>query len=270
MPSRHQIVSGQAALSVHAMGAGDPVVFLHAGVADSRMWRAQLQGASASHQAIAYDRRGFGATRAGTDAFSAVADLMAVIHATTNGKPAVLVGCSEGGRIALDAALLHPSSFRALALISPSVSGAPAPDYPPAIGELMTHMAVAREAGNPDEVVAIRTRLFLDGPLATAPRVQGEARALFADMNATALRQTPIGANLDAVAAYQRLAEISMPVLVLCGNLDLPNVQARSRHVAATVMHGCSEMLDGAAHLPSLERPDDLTARLIRFLENSR
>jgi pimeloyl-ACP methyl ester carboxylesterase len=42
-------------------GAGLPVVFLHAGVADSRMWASQIEAVTAAgFRAVAYDRRGFG------------------------------------------------------------------------------------------------------------------------------------------------------------------------------------------------------------------
>ncbi|MGI4861422.1 MAG: alpha/beta fold hydrolase [Janthinobacterium lividum] len=265
MPSRHRIVSGQAILAAHATGTGDAVVFLHAGVADSRMWRAQLEGVGARHRAIAYDRRGFGETRAGQEDFSAVADLMAVIDATTAGAPPILVGCSEGGRIAIDAALLHPSRIRGLVLIAPGVSGAPAPAYPPPIAALMAQLTQARERRDLDAVIAIRASLFLDGPLASRPRVAGDARALFTAMNATALRSPPVGANLDVAPAFHRLHEISVPVHVIWGDLDFPNIQARSRHVAAAVANGSGEALTGAAHLPSLERPADITRRLAAF-----
>src|SRR5205814_1594946 len=83
------------------VGVGDPVVFLHAAVCDSRMWRAQLDAVGASNKAIAYDRRGFGETHAAKEDFSSVADLLAVIDAVGNGAPAILVGCSQGGRVAL-------------------------------------------------------------------------------------------------------------------------------------------------------------------------
>ena len=65
MISNHRIASGRAALAAEVVGRGDPVVFLHANVADSRMWRAQLDSVGATNKAIAYDRRGFGETRCG-------------------------------------------------------------------------------------------------------------------------------------------------------------------------------------------------------------
>ena len=156
MRSNHQIASGRARLAVNVVGRGDPIVFLHAAACDSRMWRAQLDAIGASHKAIAYDRRDFGETRAEKEDFSAIADLLAVIDAVGNGAPTILVGCSQGGRIALDAALLHPSYVRALVLIAPAGGGAPEPIYPPDIEELMVKLKDAEQVGDLDRVNAIK------------------------------------------------------------------------------------------------------------------
>jgi pimeloyl-ACP methyl ester carboxylesterase len=266
MSSHHRIASGRAMLAAEVVGSGDPVVFLHARVADRRMWRAQLDSVGANNKAIAYDRRGFGETRAEKEDFSAVADLMAVIDAMANSTPAILVGCSQGGQIALDATLRHPSYIRGLVLISPNVSGAPEAIYPPEIKALMARLKEAESAGDLDRVNAMRARLFLDGPLAHEGRVTGQARRLFLDMNAIALRSPPTGSNLDVVPAFHRLGEISAPSLVIWGDLDFPNVQERSRHVATMVLNGSRHELTGAAHLPSLERPADVTGLLAAFI----
>jgi len=267
MSSNLQIVSGQARLAATVVGHGDPVVFLHAAVCDSRMWRAQLDAVGVSHKAIAYDRRGFGETRAEKEDFSAVADLLAVIDAAGNGAPAILVACSQGGRIALDAALLHPSYVRALVLIAPGVSGAPEPIYPPGIERLMAKLREAQEAGDLDQVNAIKAHHWLDGPLQPEGRVTGEARRLFLDMNAIALRSLPTGANLDNVPAFDRLGEISAPSLVIWGDFDFPHIQERSRHMATTMLNAFGHALTGTAHLPSLEQPTEVTGLLTEFID---
>ena len=267
MSSHHLIASGRAMLAAKVIGSGDPVVFLHANVCDSRMWASQLDGVGANHKAIAYDRRGFGETRADREDFSAVADLKAVIDALADGAPAILVGCSQGGRIALDAALLHPSSVRALVLIAPSVAGAPEPVYPPDIDAMMTELKQAEAAGDLDRVNAMKARAWLDGPLAPEGRVTGEARRLFLEMNGKALRSPPTGSNLDVAPAFDRLGEITMPSLVIWGDLDFPHIQDRSRHMAATLPNGAGHELPGAAHLPSLERPVDVTGLLTEFID---
>ncbi|MEH2587505.1 alpha/beta fold hydrolase [Bradyrhizobium sp. AZCC 1721] len=267
MISNHQIASGQARLAATVVGHGDPVVFLHAAVCDSRMWRAQLDALGASNKAIAYDRRGFGETRAEKEDFSAVADLLAVIDAVGNGAPTILVGCSQGGRVALDTALLHPSYVRALVLIAPAVSGAPEPIYPSEIEGLMAKLKDAERAGDLDRVNAIKAHLWLDGPLQPEERVTGEARRLFLDMNAIALRSPSAGSNLDVVPTFHRLREISAPSLVIWGDLDFPHIQERSRHIATTMLKGAGHMLTGTAHLPSLERPTEITGLVAEFID---
>jgi pimeloyl-ACP methyl ester carboxylesterase len=267
MSSHHQIASGQARLAVNVVGDGDPVVFLHAAVCDSRMWRAQLDAIGASNKAIAYDRRGFGETRAEKEDFSAVADLLDVIDAAGNGAPAILVGCSQGGRVALDAALLHPSYVRALVLIAPAASGAPEPIYPPDIEGLMAKLKNAEQAGDLDRVNAIKAHLWVDGPLQPEGRVTGEARRLFLDMNAIALRSPPIGANLDVAPTFDRLREISFPSLVMWGDLDFPHIQERCRHIATTMPNASGHVLTGMAHLPSLERPAEITNLVAAFID---
>ncbi|KRC70776.1 Arylesterase [compost metagenome] len=266
MCSHHWIVSGRASLFSEAVGEGDPVVFLHAGICDRRMWRAQLDGVAAYARAIAYDRRGFGQTRYDPEDHSAVADLMAVIDTMAGGKPAILVGCSQGGRIAIDAALRHPERVRALVLISPTVPGAPEAVYPPDLVGPQAELAQAEAAGDLKRVNALKARLFLDGALGSEGRVTGGLRELFLDMNGVALESMPAGANLDAGSTYDRLGEIAAPALILWGSLDYPHIQARCRQVAALMPEATGVEVAGAAHLPSLERPADIAGLLAGFI----
>jgi pimeloyl-ACP methyl ester carboxylesterase len=86
-----------ATLVGEAGGFGMPVVFLHAGVADRRLWANQMEALAAEgYHVIAYDRRGHGETTSPDEPFNHLVDLEAVldqlgIHA------AVFVGSSMGG-----------------------------------------------------------------------------------------------------------------------------------------------------------------------------
>ena len=107
------IRSGLAEIAVESFGRGPPVVLLHAGVADRRMWRAQCGTlAEAGFAAHAYDRRGFGDTLHVDEPWSQVGDLLAVLDHVAKERPAILVGCSQGGRIAIDACLVSPTRVR--------------------------------------------------------------------------------------------------------------------------------------------------------------
>jgi pimeloyl-ACP methyl ester carboxylesterase len=264
---RHRIVSGRAQLAADVFGDGDPVVFLHAAACDKRMWRDQLDGVSATHQAIAYDRRGVGETLADKEYHSSVADLMAVIETLGRGKPATLVACSQGGRVAIDAALAHPSRIKGLVLIAPSVSGSPTPVYPSEIDALLALQNDAEQSRDVARVCAIKAHLWLDGPYQAEGRITGEARRLFLEMSAIALRTPPIGADLDTAPAYQRLHELAAPTLVIWGDLDFPNIQDRCRYVVASLPNAEGRVLTGAAHLPSLERPAEIARLIVEFIE---
>jgi len=249
-----QIKSGNAVLAAEIIGAGEPVIFLHAAVADRRMWRDVAAQLAATHRIIAYDRRGFGETTAPVEDHSAVDDLAALIDAQASGRKPMLVGCSQGGRIVLDAALRFPDRLRGIVLIAPSVTGGPDPVYPPEIAPLMALQPASIE---------LKTRLWLDGPLAVENRVVGAARAMFVAMNEAI---HPAGKDIDVAPNYERLAEIALPTRVLCGDLDFPHIQARCRHLAATIPRANLKMLPGLAHLPSLENPDAVARPLAEFL----
>lgn len=271
MSANRQIASGRASLFAEMSGSGDPVVFLHAAVADSRMWSAQMDGVSASHKAIAYDRRGFGKTRYSEEDFSSVADLTALLDAEADGRPAILVGCSQGGRIVLDAALEHPSRVSGLVLIAPNVPGTPEPANPPEIENLLAQQKQTIETGNVDQINAVKARIWLDGPLAPEGRVTGPARELLLDMNAIALRSPPTGTDIDVSEfeqAFHRLQEITMPSLVIWGDLEFPHIQERCRLVTDKLVNGSSHVLTGTAHLPSLDRPADITSLVTEFINH--
>jgi pimeloyl-ACP methyl ester carboxylesterase len=262
--------SGRATLATDVIGSGEPIVFLHARVADRRMWAQQMRDIGASHQAIAYDRRGFGETVAEAEDHSAVEDLIAVLESVAGGGPAILVACSQGGGIALDAALRYPTYVRGLALIAPNVTGAPKMTHAAQVEDLVARLAVAEAKNDIEEAIAIRTTLWLDGPFQPAGRVTGEARKLFDEMNVVALGLPPTGTNTDAPIAYGRLGELSVPTLVTCGDLDLSGIQERSRYVAASVARGTFHQISGTAHLPTLERPQEVTSMIAGFIDQCR
>lgn len=263
------IVSGLCEIAVEAVGGGAPVVFLHAGVADRRMWNAQLPAvASAGFQAVAYDRRGFGDTLHADESYSQVRDLAAVLDAATSREPAVLVGCSQGGRIALDAALALPRRVRALVLVAPAVTGAPEiAEMPPAIKDWIERMEAAEDAADVDRINALEAHAWLDGPLAPEGRVGGAVRELFLDMNELALRAEQRGIEIAPPPAYDRVHEMAVPALVMWGDLDFPRIDVRCEHLVARMQRARAHRLPGAAHLPNLEDPAGFNQTLLDFLK---
>ena len=116
------IRSGKAQLTGVEDGKGPAIVFLHAGVADKRMWRDQMAAFGGRHRVVAYDRRGFGESRYEPETFSHMEDLRAVLDGLAI-EQACLVGCSQGGRFAVDFALANPKRVSKLVLVAPAIGG---------------------------------------------------------------------------------------------------------------------------------------------------
>src|SRR5215203_6213321 len=103
-------------------GEGYPLVLVHAGIADGRMWDDQFHVFSQSYKVLRYDRRGFGKTGMVAGSFSHHADLYELLR-LLNIERAVLVGCSQGAKTVLDLSLEHPEMTAALVLVSPALGG---------------------------------------------------------------------------------------------------------------------------------------------------
>jgi pimeloyl-ACP methyl ester carboxylesterase len=261
--------SGAAQLAVTREGSGQPFVFLHAGVADQRSWQPLVDALSKSmhsFRGVAYDRRCFGDSTYTEERYSKVDDCVAVLDACRLSS-AVLVGNSQGGRIAIDTALLHASRVRALVLIGTSVSGVPAEaSYLPAIDELGRKLEVAEASGDLDELNRLEAQLWLDGPLSPEGRVSGVVRELFLDMNLRALSAKEVGEATDDIDAWNKLSEIRIPVLVIVGRLDLPNLLQRSAQIAEIVPDAELVTMENVAHLPALEAPRLCAEIIAEFL----
>jgi len=256
-----------ARLAGASAGHGPAIVFLHAGIADRRMWQGEMDRLAADHCVIAYDRRGFGQSQAREQPFSHVEDLGAVLdhHGL---DAATLVGCSQGGRIAIDFALVHPERVKALVLVAPAVTGAPSPaTYPPSIAAHIEELEHAEEDHDIDRMNELEAWFWLDGPASPEGRVRGPLRDLFLDMNGIALHHPEIGEERARPAAMPRLGQLKMPTLVAWGDLDFEHIQRRSAEIAATVEKGEAFLVEGTAHLPNLEKPDLFNERLRQFLD---
>ena len=97
-----RVVVDGGSLYYEAAGSGAPVILLHGGNLDRRMWDAQFALLRQRYRVIRYDARGFGRSSAADRPFAAHDDLAALFRAL-NLSRAALVGLSMGGRIAISA-----------------------------------------------------------------------------------------------------------------------------------------------------------------------
>lgn len=273
VPRHFTVTSGRAVLAGVEAGAeevwGPAVVFLHAGVADRRMWQQQVSAFAETYRVVAYDRRGFGETRYDVERFSHVHDLRALLDDLQIRK-AVLVGCSQGGRVAIDYALTHPGRVAGLFLVAPAVSGQPEPtDYPPAVAAVVDLLDEAEADEDVERVNELEAWLWLDGPAREEGRVSGPLRDLFLEMNGIALRAADPGEQNppSGAPAYRRLGELDLPAQVVWGDADFPHVQQRCNHLVQALPQALGTVIAGTAHLPNLEQPALFNHHLAMFLD---
>ena len=252
-----------ARINYEREGEGLPVIFLHAGIADSRMWTPQMRAFAKHFDCVAPDLRGFGKSELPPGHWLPIADLLALIDHLEL-KPAHLVGCSIGGGIAIDFALEHAERISKLVLVGPGVGGRNfASKYP----ELVAEMEEAEKSGDHRAIVEADARFWLDGPRRPAGYVKDPIRKLFFEMDSnfdSDFESAPID-RIEPPAA-DRLHEISAPTLVVIGDEDMPPVFDAVELLMEKVPHARKAVIHDAAHLPNLEHPDEFNRIVLEFL----
>ena len=242
------------------------VLLLHAGIADSRMWQPQIEVLEGvGHRVVAPDLRGFGEHRLEPAPFSYVRDAEAALDG-----PAAVVGCSLGGRVALELAVHRPDLVERLVLIAP---GFPGWEWAEATRAGWAAEEAAYEAGDLETAAEESVRLWVDGPNRSPADVDADMRAAVTAMvlRSYELQEGAWEAGADEEDVLDpplggRLGEVRCPTLVLVGDHDVADMQAIAAHVAGSIDGARLVTVAGASHLPSLERPDEVNALLLDFL----
>ena len=246
-------------------GAGFPVVFLHAGVADLRMWEPQAAGLGEHFDVIRPDMRGCGESELPAKEWSSTADVLALMDGLGLRQAPHLVGCSIGGGAAIDFTLEHPERVSKLVLVGAGVGGQ---KHDERYAHLFAEVTAAEEAKDLVALNEAEMNLWLVGPGRTAGHIEKRLRDLFLDMNGRDLRSDWESApmkSLDPPAA-ERLGEIKAPTLVVVGDHDIPEVQETADLLVSKIRGARKAVIHDAAHLPNLEHPDKFNRLLLDFL----
>lgn len=247
---------------------GLPIVLLHAGVTDRRMWDPQWLGLSGEHDVVRLDLRGFGESVVRPlGALSPVDDVLDTL-AELGIEDCHLVGASYGAGVAVEVALTRPEPVKSLLLSAPGGSL-----IAEATSDLSAFFDAERSAldkADLDGAVETNVGWWVDGPQRDANVVDPMVRDLVRRMQRRAFEIT---ADWDDVEekeldppALDRLAEVAVPTLVVVGALDLDAILDTARRVSGGIAGAHRVDWPGTAHLPSMERPDDFLALLRDWL----
>lgn len=262
------VPAGAALLAYEERGSGEPLVLLHAGVADRRMWEQQVPAFATEYRVVVYDLRGYGDSTQPDEPFAPHEDLRAVLDGLGIERAHIL-GASMGGTVALDFALAYPERLHALIVCGSTPGGTPATADIRAGWEAVDGLL---DDGDVAAAIELELRMWVDGPFRSPDRVDAGVRERVRKMEEHAFDRAmaepePEVRRLDPPAAG-RLGEIHAPVLILVGDLDYPHkvdvATAMSREIAGARL----EVIRGTAHVPSMEAPDEFNRLVLDFLAN--
>jgi len=250
-------------------GEGTPLVLIHAGVANLRQWDPQVPALAEQYRVIRYDTRGWGRSESEHVEFSNHGDLEQVLD-HLGVQATHLLGTSRSASIALNFTVTHPE--RVTSLTEVAGGGVGEPDLPAedvAVGEALEKATEeALEAKDWKRLADLETAFWGDGPGQPEGRLDQAIRARMHDWILTtyaAEKEEGIPQRLDP-PADDRLDQVTMPLLVVIGELDEAYTNATCRTLADSVPGARFEVFEGAAHMLNLEQPERFTRLVLDFL----
>jgi 3-oxoadipate enol-lactonase len=229
---------------------------VHSGVTDSGEWGAVRPLLARKHEVVTPDLPGFGSEPLRPGELS----LADYVLGTFDGA-AVLVGTSFGGRAVLEAALAAPERVTKLVLIGANVFG-----WSEDVQRVQHEEEELFDAGRSEEAAELMARSWLAGPQREPNDVDA---ALYERVRAMVKRgyELQAGGEGSIKRVEIDLARIATRTLVMRGALDWPDVAAAAARFARELPDAREEVVADCAHLPTMERPDEVARLILEFLD---
>ncbi len=249
-------------LFCYSEGTGPTLAFLHALGLDHTIWKHQYRTFRDRYRVVGIDLRGHGRSDKPPRPYTIEAMAADVAGLLTRGgmAPAVVVGLSIGGMIAMAAAANFPQVVRALAVVAATS------EYDPDTRGTFLQRAVTAETQGMDIIAEGAPQRWFTPAFLETNRDEVSAIVDLLKRNdprayAAACRAV---AGLDIAAQLHR---ISCPTLIVAGEHDPalppPVVQRLATHIRGARF----ETVPGASHLVPVERPDNFNRLLEAFLD---
>ncbi len=257
-------------------GTGQPFVLVHGHLLDRRSWDDQFAVFAQRYRVVRYDQRGFGDSGLITkgDTYSDRQDLYELMK-FLGIESAYLMGVSGGGSLAIDFTLEHPERVDALIPVTAGVSG-----YQPSEEDIKNHPDVMRmfeglnEAFEKHDIaraVEVSLELWTDGPGRLPKQAAPDVRERVREMTTHNWNRPDDEAQAETPPvpleppAIQRLSQISVPTLVILGELDAPNPLTT---LVAEIPGAKKVVMAETAHHPFMEKPAEFNQTVLDFLES--
>jgi pimeloyl-ACP methyl ester carboxylesterase len=254
-----------AALYYEVAGQGYPLLLIHAGIADSRMWDEQFPVFAQRYKVIRFDLRGYGQSAIPPNLFADYED-PALLLRSLGIEKAHVVGVSFGGKIAIDFTLAHPEMVSSLVLVAPDLGGYVASAE---VQQFNEEEARLLEQGDLDAAAELNVRTWVDGPRRGLEQVNPRVRERVREMQYHAFT-IPVPDGVDEIPleppAIKRLAEIRVPTLLIIGDYDLQEKHALVDLLAKQIPGTRRVTVANAAHMVNMEQPEEFNRLVLDFL----
>ncbi|MGB9874802.1 MAG: alpha/beta fold hydrolase [bacterium] len=244
-------------------GSGHPLVFIHGGNMDRRMWDEQFFLFAEYFRVIRYDVRGFGKSTPSREPYSPGEDLYFLLNHLDIPKTHI-VGLSLGGTIAIEFAISHVEMVDKLVLVGSGVGGFQFAEE--GIRRQMEIMKVAQEEGTKRAV-----ELWLQDPMMVPamenPHISAKIRRICLE---NLYAYSPDFAPLKSIKppAIHRLKEIQSPTLVIVGERDDPEILTIADILEREIPEVKKLIIPGAGHIVNMEKPGEFNKIVLDFLRN--
>jgi pimeloyl-ACP methyl ester carboxylesterase len=240
-------------------GSGPPVILAHGFLMDRSMFEPQVEALSASHRVICWDGRGWGDTEYDGQPFTywdSAADCLGLLDHLGIDR-AVVGGMSQGGFVALRAALTAPGRVRGLILLDTQAGPEDAEVIPLYQGMLDDWVA----NGPSPEVIEVVAGLILGPPEVADPFIakwRSRPKEGVGQPGVTLMTRDDV---------TDRLGEITAPALVVHGDADAAIALAKAERLAAG-LPGADDVvvITGGSHAANLTHPAEVNAAIEKFL----
>ncbi|HEU0000142.1 MAG TPA: alpha/beta hydrolase [Ktedonobacteraceae bacterium] len=252
------------------MGEGHPLVLIHGGYMDRRMWDDQFAAFAQHYRVIRYDVRGFGKTELPPVPYTDRQDLFHLLSFLGVEKT-YLIGLSLGGEIAIDFTLDYPNMVDALVLVGSSVSGAP-------VMELITQEQLQqhiRQWTPFEEAQARRDLVGMVEGIMSHPTLVPSAN--YADARQRVrenLSEYSFAWVLEAgqkqptePPAWGRLSEIHAPTLLIVGGDDDKLLHTFADKLEQDIPNTMHVTIAETHHMPNMEKPREFNEIVLEFLK---
>ena len=256
-------------------GQGEPTfILLHGFGASVFSWREVVEPLAQYGTVIAYDRPAFGLTERpleweGESPYGPQAQVDSVLGLMDElgVEKAILVGNSAGGTVSMQVALQYPKRVQALILVDAAVyagGGAPSWSRPILKTPQMNHVGplIARQL-QAQGVEFIKTA-WHDPSKITPDIFEGYQKPLQVENWDKALWQLTVASEESGLV--ERLAEITMPTLVITGDDDRIVPTEQSLRLADDLPNAELKVIAQSGHLPHEEKPVEFMQAVTEFL----